>query len=351
MTRHAKNNTALGWFTSGEKAKLKRFYGSQKTRVGAEAVKDFDACSVCLSQAYHPVCCRNGHLFCRECILKNLLDQKLAIKQQKALFDQQQLDLEAKVEEKKAVALAEELERFDKAETTILPTSLPAVFGNGSETTSSSGSKSSSSSSSSAPSTRQQQGVVSSKAIGDVVTTDRRTATGIVNKRDKQLPCFWLPDLIPDAHKRKYQKPSSKTFCPGGSCVRTPNEEKESKTIGKHHLSRKDLIPVNFIEIGSESELQKSSTVQKKLFETGRYMCPACRKTLMNTTKTSVLRRCGHVICQLCITRFVEKSKTCVHCDRAIFSRDIIPLELGGSGFAKQGAQIEAQTYGLAFQC
>lgn len=77
MTRHSKNNTAGAYFTSAEKSKLD--YGSQKQRLGRDSFRRPDTCCVCSKVAVEPVLCPEGHLFCRECILAVLLNQRRRI--------------------------------------------------------------------------------------------------------------------------------------------------------------------------------------------------------------------------------------------------------------------------------
>ena len=76
--RHSRNNNDLGWFTYEEKRKLG--FGTQKERLGKDSIKPFDACCLCLKPLIDPVCCRKGHLFCKECIYSSLLAQKKDIK-------------------------------------------------------------------------------------------------------------------------------------------------------------------------------------------------------------------------------------------------------------------------------
>jgi nitric oxide synthase-interacting protein len=70
MSRHSKNNTALGFFTYAERQKLN--YGTQKLRLGRESLRDFDACILCLQKARNPVICPKGHLMCKECIYESV---------------------------------------------------------------------------------------------------------------------------------------------------------------------------------------------------------------------------------------------------------------------------------------
>lgn len=347
-TRHAKNNTALGWFTSGERKKLSKLYGSRKERVGADSVKDFDACSLCLKQATQPVACSKGHLFCRECIVKNLLEQKQEVKLKKALYEKQLLEKQAEAEEKQRDVLTEELAKFDKAESAVLPQqaalSMPA-------------SSSSSSQESEQPSkTRKQR-------VGDDVSAERRTATGIVDAHDKELPCFWIPQLIPDNHKRDITKPDTKTYCPGGptaicgkseskpdasssSSSSSSNKKRKRSAMGRHHLRMKDMITVNFAEVEQETSVDKTKTK----FDRGRYMCPSCRKILKNSTRSILFGKCGHVYCEHCVKKFVAKSRQCMRCSKSIKDKDFIPLEVGGTGFASHGAQVEATKVRIAYQ-
>jgi nitric oxide synthase-interacting protein len=97
MTRHSKNNCALGHFTHAEKQKLKNVYGTVSQRLGGDSMRKYDACCLCLNTAISPVICTKGHLFCKECILSNIMSQKKdlstqeqSIKAQNALVAQQE---------------------------------------------------------------------------------------------------------------------------------------------------------------------------------------------------------------------------------------------------------------------
>lgn len=87
MTRHSKNNTAGAFFTTAEKNKLS--YGTKIERLGKDSLRPSVACHVCLKTASTPVVCPFGHLFCRECILTALLEQKETV-----LGDRKQAEVE-----------------------------------------------------------------------------------------------------------------------------------------------------------------------------------------------------------------------------------------------------------------
>lgn len=80
MSRHSKRNTASSFFTSFEKSLLKKDYGTLKGRLESGSFRAFDACKLCLARSRDPVACPSyGDLFCRECIMENLLYQRQEI--------------------------------------------------------------------------------------------------------------------------------------------------------------------------------------------------------------------------------------------------------------------------------
>ena len=94
-SRHAKNNTALGYFTRHEREKLG--WGSKKKRLTKDSIKKFYACTICLKLCDSPLLCPNGDLFCKECIYQSLLTQKRRNKQKLIDYNQQQLSKEQKL--------------------------------------------------------------------------------------------------------------------------------------------------------------------------------------------------------------------------------------------------------------
>lgn len=78
MSRHSKNNTGSSVFTYGEREKLKNSneWGEISLRLGSDSQKKFEQCNLCLNINTAPVICPKGHIYCKECILENLLFQK-----------------------------------------------------------------------------------------------------------------------------------------------------------------------------------------------------------------------------------------------------------------------------------
>ncbi|KAI4187875.1 MAG: hypothetical protein LQ348_004012, partial [Seirophora lacunosa] len=74
---HSKRNTSLAFFTTHERSLLKNTWGSQSTRLTRDSFLPFASCNLCLQPSRAPVACASdGDIFCRECIVSNLLAQK-----------------------------------------------------------------------------------------------------------------------------------------------------------------------------------------------------------------------------------------------------------------------------------
>ncbi|KAL9008895.1 MAG: hypothetical protein Q9173_006029, partial [Seirophora scorigena] len=74
---HSKRNTSLAFFTTHERSLLKSTWGSQSTRLTRDSFLPFASCNLCLQPSRAPVACASdGDIFCRECIVSNLLAQK-----------------------------------------------------------------------------------------------------------------------------------------------------------------------------------------------------------------------------------------------------------------------------------
>lgn len=80
MTRHSKNNNALGIFTQNEVVKLNQRNITQ--RLGRDSIQAWDGCSLCLAPLEDPLEFAQ-RLFCKKCLLENVINQKHMIAQRK----------------------------------------------------------------------------------------------------------------------------------------------------------------------------------------------------------------------------------------------------------------------------
>jgi hypothetical protein len=123
-------------------------------------------------------------------------------------------------------------------------------------------------------------------------------------------------------------------------------------------LRAKELIKVNWtlasvdIEEGKEEEKRKDEAERGSIFhgtrQTGaRIACPVCLKGIV-WQKTFLLKLCGHVLCENCVTSLCLPSKECAVCSSP-FPKDepktaLLALQVGGSSFAN-GAGTQAESF------
>eukprot|EP00026_Physarum_polycephalum_P011194 Phypoly_transcript_11399.p1 GENE.Phypoly_transcript_11399~~Phypoly_transcript_11399.p1 ORF type:complete len:316 (+),score=61.30 Phypoly_transcript_11399:96-1043(+) len=307
MSRHAKNNTASAVFTYYERSRLK--YGTQKQRLNKDSLKHFDACSLCLQPVIDPMCCLQGHLYCKECIYANILAQKKEIKRSKKHFEEQQQDLQAKEEEKKQQRKEEEIAAFGRTELGILPET-HQVFR-----------------------ARPEEGDTTKKSdpgpkssSTDVVLFSGSKDTIVSNPADPEkekltLNSYWVPSLTPSAAPQLIKKPKTEVMC----------------AEGNHPIRLKKLIKVKFSPVTAQIEKSDPKHVHNH-----RYCCPICRRTLTDAPKAIVLKSCGHVICLGCSEKF-KNEKICTVCDTPFKSDHLILLQSGGTGFAGHDEKIMAK--------
>ncbi|CAI2371699.1 unnamed protein product [Moneuplotes crassus] len=296
MSRHSKNNTALGIFTYAEKNMLKG-YGSQKNRLGKDSFKNFEACTLCLTRVKDPVCCEKGHLFCKECVITNLIQQKKDKEKEIEIWERQEQAKRLLAEKEEQDKFVKKVEQFERKET------LP------------SGSK-----------IDLQEHEFEVKGI--VKEEEKERILAIKKLQEKQLQpdekkdwiktSFWVPEMTPQAHKTEVKKPTRKLLCP-------------SHAADDHFLKLKNLIDLK-IKLDSEEK---------------EFICPLCNKTL-SQQKIGALKKCGHTMCLDCIKKYCLPDKACTECSEKLKKKDVIFLKESGTSFASHN-KVEAERYTPAF--
>ena len=104
----------------------------------------------------------------------------------------------------------------------------------------------------------------------------------------------------------------------------------------------KSLIPVHFFISRPPSE-DPDDTIQTII------ACPGCQRTITDTMRLSMSRKCGHVHCDLCWEKFVQ-GKQCLVCEEKCREKDRVKLDREGTGYVGGGGQIVAIKQDLAFQ-
>lgn len=370
MPRHSKNNTASGHFTKAEFEMLRDVWGSQRARLGAESMRHYDQCALCLHTVEQPVCCSKGHLFCKECILTNLVEQKRDIAALKATLAR----LDREQEEEKARARQVAIERvqrdFEQIHSGVGRTERGRERG-------------ARSSASPPPRTRNRSasprgdegegGLASSLAKRISSQTERAIAAALAEveaeqlaKRKASIPSYWLPSLTPTSHTDAKQR--SKDVVAQAKNIEGTRCFVADK-LG-HDVSIKNLVDVKFVKAETQAEGEGNAKV----------ICPSCKKTLGDVTRLvgecslpfvcdcrriltlyarPALRRCGHVFCKSCVDTLIlpslkdtkEGRTSCLECNKAVKDgqRDLIDLQREGTGFAAAGI-LDTKVKGVSFQ-
>eukprot|EP00808_Paulinella_micropora_P021580 g19906.t1 len=318
MPRHGQNNTASPYFTNEELRKMG--YGTKKVRMSGDMMKDFDACHLCLHQAEAPMACTKGHLFCKACIYECLLRQKEYQKTQTVLYEEQLRSEREKQASTEDEEKQKAIERFQKLESGILnPVHTTPIGGATTAAKTNPSSRKLIGYDSVTTNTGDEVFVVDHRVVEKLIATKDSTKLSKEEKemRLRALPSFWIPSLTPDTVTNKIKPPAQHTGCPAGS----------------HMLKLKNLTPVHFTPVNEGEVRRKGDSTQ------GKYMCGGCRKTLTNSNKLSLLKKCGHVVCADCMSQLVEKDQRCVECQAKVtFPKGVIKLEGGGRSFAAHGA-------------
>ncbi|KAF7727150.1 hypothetical protein EC973_008011 [Apophysomyces ossiformis] len=330
MPRHSKNNTASSVFTYHEAKSLD--YGTKRQRIGRDSFREYNACFLCLQTARDPVACSHGHLACRECMYEFILTQKQNIKREQRQLELKLLELKEKKLQSAEEARQALLDEFEKTQTSMLgnrksfkeeKNSL-----NKSEPKSDRGSIASITSDSASSSKKRKfeltEEEIAANNEKDVEKASQKLAEEKAEASKAKLASFWLPTLTPEAQVQG--KDEIKAVQPQPMCTAS----KEA-----HAISIKSLIEIKF-----QTEDGKKD----------KNVCPACLKSLSNAIKFSVMRNCGHVICNACTDMFVKKSKKCYVCEKKTKSKDIVDMSAEGTGFVGGSTAAMAEKWGLAFQ-
>ncbi|XP_061167098.1 nitric oxide synthase-interacting protein-like [Saccostrea echinata] len=288
MTRHSRNCTAGTVYSYHERQKdtNQSGYGSKKSRLGKDSIKDFDCCNLTLQPCRNPVVTQDGYLYDKESILEYILKKKKEIARKQKEYEKQ------KNREK------EELAELAKAE---------------SET--------------------QKQEFMSANSQAPVTkqTGDKPSTSSISNMQEgknKALPSFWIPSMTPAANATKMDKPDEKVRCP----------------MSGKPIKLKDLFPVHFTPIKDRDE--KTALISKQ----ARYVCAVTNDVLGNSVPCAVLKTSGSVVTLDCVEKLLKKDMLDPINNKPMKDSDIIPLKgasgFSGSGHQlevkKDGAAIMA---------
>eukprot|EP00756_Hemistasia_phaeocysticola_P058499 Hpha_TRINITY_DN35138_c0_g1::TRINITY_DN35138_c0_g1_i1::g.168527::m.168527/K13125/NOSIP; nitric oxide synthase-interacting protein len=313
-TRHSKSCQSRGFLTYDErnartnayrgrgviKVALEVDQGTLTERVGADSQKDFDACWLCNGRAERPVVTPSGMLYCKECILSNIVAQKAGFKRKQAAFEEQQCKRARKEAAADAVrgAIAEEFARA--GEDSLLPAKGEAVAKDAA-----------------AKAHRLEQAV----QLGGC--------------KEQTPSSFWTAQNTPAWEEGKVEKPDGVVRCP----------------FTNKPLKMKQLVDVKWTEQREAEGLSVQAEV-----DSGRYMCPISNVTFRRGCDIVILPN-GHAVSKRAYERVckgpkegAEEKFRCPITGDSLTHSAVIHLFRGATGFAasvvgQELASVEASQY------
>jgi len=330
MTKHSRNNTASSVFTYAEYKKLDSHYGTKKQRLGAESMRPFDACALCLQRARDPTACSRGHIYCKECIYADLLAQRKEIKRHQAKLEAMAREEEETKFRAREAARERVLADFEKEHLGL------AAKKNSKTGEQEIGAASEANAGTSALGVKRKfafdQDTIDRLALEAEEAALKQIEVEQAEARRAKLPDFWLPSLTPVALPGPLKDIKLQCLC--------------HQSQPSHPISLKSLIPMTFTYEKPASSTPTSSSTSKV---DQRTICPSCKKELSNSTNLSLLIACSHVICRTCSDTLVRTSHQCAVCDKSAKDKEIIDMDREGTGFSA-GGRAETSKVGVAFQ-
>ncbi|WVF69337.1 hypothetical protein IAT40_004113 [Kwoniella sp. CBS 6097] len=343
MTRsHAKNNTTQSTLSYYERSLLRREGAAR--RLGGDSFKPLDACYLCLSKVNDPVSCGQGHVYCRECCISDLITQKAGIEAKKREMERWDENERLEREEAKIKARERVVTDFEKGMSLggsggVHPKRIAIGEDDKKKENGIGGSR-----------FQLDQSGIEKVAQEAEEKAMRLIEAEQVESRKSKLAAFWLPSLTPEAKLGPLKDVKLQTLCHLGG--------------QPHPISRKTLLPVIFTYPPASSS---------------KPICPTCTKELSNATTPILLSSksplsaetnadgeegrkkkkakkdkdepyvCGHVICLTCSDTIVKPQGRCCVCEAKVEESGRIPLGKEGTGFAAAGG-AEAKKSTTAFR-
>ena len=294
MTRHGRNSTASAVYTYHERKKDTEAsgYGTKKTRLGKDSIKDFDCCNLTLQPCKDPVITEDGFLYEREAILEFMLKTKRELSRQMKAYEEHVAKQQKKREADSIEKQLTEIEKFVASESRVI-------------------------------SVRSQAAPSASKGNSSLMSSSAKIGAKIPVK-DNPNSCFWVPEISTKGVAKEdllMKKPSTQVSCP----------------MSGKPLKLKNLIDVKFTPANRNAiSLGQQFT---------KYMCALTNDALSNSTPCVVLRPSGQVITVEALDNLVQSDMMDPWTNVKLKDSDVILLQRGACGFAGSGVKLQAEKY------
>ncbi|KAL0472998.1 hypothetical protein QR685DRAFT_515490 [Neurospora intermedia] len=291
---HSKRNTSRPVFTSHERQLAKAAWTASSARLSRESFLPFASCSLCLETAIDPVACLHGDIFCRECALTNILAQKKEIKRAEKLREQEEKEAAEEQARRDAEAQERAIREFELTQAGL---SIQRGNGNGDGKRDITLPKTESTSTKIGDEKRieekrgeKRKFSLDGDEVARIAEEERAKARRAIEdeKASKpKLPSFWSPSVTPSSNSKDILHDIKKKVKTQPTCPAAPEDR-------PHFYSLHTLVAINF------TEEEDSST------KTKTRICPACKKALSNSSRATLAKPCGHVLCKNCVDKFMK---------------------------------------------
>lgn len=313
MSRHSKNNTANACFTYHEKKMCKLDYGTVSSRIGADSQRKFDQCFLCNFEVKDPVTCLKGHIFCKECILDNLVKQKKNIKFKVEQYEKR-LETMKKVEHLRKREVNEqaiktfEKDHFEQVAVKKVNSCNDSMYQKTSYN-------------------EDEKKIAIHNAIVDKIKT--KSQTFYYNDKDNKSKLiqssFWMPE---SDTQRKLDLENALVLNPETA----PCTDMRCPADNVHKIKVKTLFPLKLDKLE------------------GSYNCFNCKNKQM-FQKIKSLLSCGHVMCGTCVDKYCtnqEGQNLCV-CGKEWKKNECVNLTESMSSFVSHN-ETEVHLYKTPFK-
>jgi len=279
MTRHGLNATNSAVYSYHEKKKDQKAagYGAEKMRMGKDAVKGFDCCSLTLQPTSRPVITPHGFIFDKESILTFILEKKKEYEKKMKEYEKQKSEQLDEIKDIEAAEKEQMKYKFEQTEKSIV-----------------------------------------TKRIDKSENSSEAGVSNMIGDRKRHLPAFWMPSMGPQAKKTKVEKPDKTVYCP----------------MSRQPIKVKDLIHVEWT-IARDPDDKKSLIARDE-----RYQCAVTGDVLNNSTKCAVLKPTGHVVTVDCVDKIIKKDWRHPLTGQSLTEKDIIYIERGATGFSSANKEL-----------
>ena len=205
-------------------------------------------------------------LFCHECAISDLLQQRKEIKRMEEEVEKGRVEGQAEEVEREEERRRKEVARFERSQAGFDDEDVRPAGG-------------------SASGGGMKRKHPDSKDSASEPRTKERRLSDRTRENGPSEASFWIPgvdDRMSSTSTKVVAKPIKfQPICPAS----TPDT--------KHSYSLKSLQPVIFTSDSS-----------------GTKICPSCKKSLSNSSRATLAKPCGHVICGACVDKFMRPAST-----------------------------------------